>query len=62
MCYNLNKEKTMSIELQSGNQVTDTTTGEVGCLLGSFTRRGEKWWTIHWQGGETTAQPEEGMK
>jgi hypothetical protein len=52
----------MSAELQSGNQVTDTTTGETGRLLGPFTRKGEKWWTIHWEGGETTAQREEGMK
>jgi hypothetical protein len=62
MCYNPNKEKIMNNQLQPGNQVTDTTTGETGRLLGSFTRRGEKWWTIHWEGGETTAQPEEGMK
>ena len=52
----------MSAELQSGNQVTDTTTGETGRLLGPFTRKGEKWWTIHWEGDETTAQREEDMK
>ena len=52
----------MSAELQHNSQVTDTTTGETGRLLGPFTRKGEKWWTIHWEGGETTAQREEDMK
>ena len=51
----------MSKQLHHHHQVTDTTTGETGRLIGPFTRKGEKWWTIQWESGETTAEPEKGI-
>ena len=48
----------MSTQLRPGLEVAHATTGERGRLLGPFTRKGEKWWTIHWEAGETTAQRE----
>ena len=52
----------MSTQLRPNLEVANTATGERGRLLGPFTRKEEKWWTVHWEGGETTAQPEKGMK
>ena len=51
----------MSTQLRPGLEVAHATTGERGRLLGPFTRKGEKWWTIHWESGETTAEPEKGI-
>jgi hypothetical protein len=51
----------MSAELQPNLEVANATTGERGRLLGPFTRKGEKWWTIYWENGETTAEPEQGI-
>ena len=52
----------MSIQLQPNTQVTNAVTNETGRLLGSFVRKGERWWTIHWEAGETTAQRESEIK
>jgi len=48
----------MSTQLRSGTLVQDPSTGFVGMLLGPFTRRHDKWWTIHWEETETTAESE----
>ena len=48
----------MSTQLHPNLEVTNPTTGEGGRLLGPFVRKGEKWWTIYWEGGDTTAQRE----
>jgi hypothetical protein len=45
-------------ELQPGSQVAHPETGEVGHLLGPFTRKGKKWWTIFWKEAGTHAIPE----
>ena len=49
----------MKTRLQPNTTVSNPATGETGRLLGPFVRKGERWWTINWQGGETTAQREE---
>jgi|ETNvirenome_6_85_1030632.scaffolds.fasta_scaffold06834_12 hypothetical protein len=48
----------MTIHLTPNTQVTRIDTEETGHLLGPFVRKGEKWWTIFWDSGETTAQRE----
>ena len=48
----------MTIELTPNTQVSRIDTEENGRLLGPFVRKGEKWWTIYWDSGETTAQRE----
>ena len=48
----------MSTQLQPGTTVEHPETRETGRLLGPFVRMGERWWTIHWEGGETTAERE----
>ena len=45
-------------QLKSGTLVKDSATGFVGMLLGPFTRKGEGWWTIHWEEAETIAMTE----
>jgi len=49
----------MKTRLQPNTTVSNPDTGETGRLLGPFVRKGERWWTIYWEGGETTAQREE---
>jgi len=44
--------------LQPNTEVSNIATEERGRLLGSFSRKGERWWTIYWENGETTAQKE----
>jgi hypothetical protein len=52
----------MTSELKPNDQVSNSETGETGRLLGPFVRKGERWWTIFWEGGETTAQRESEIK
>jgi hypothetical protein len=44
--------------LVPGTIVQRPDTEETGRLLGPFTRRGERWWTIQWGQRETTAERE----
>mgnify|MGYP001416031414 CR=1 FL=1 len=52
----------MSTELKPGTKVSHLTTGETGRLIGPFTRKGEKWWTVYWENGETTSEPEKDIR
>ena len=49
-------------ELQPGTIVAHTETGEEGFLLGSFVRKGERWWTAFWKEAGTLAFPESDIK
>ena len=52
----------MSTNLHPGTTVVHQVSGVTGRLLGPFVRKGEKWWTIFWENGDTTAQCEEEIK
>ena len=52
----------MSTNLYPGKTVTHQSSGDTGRLLGPFTRKGVRYWTIHWESGETTAEREEDIK
>ena len=58
MCYNLNKEKMMSDELERGTWVSNPDSGDKGYVMGPFWRKGEKWWTISWEQAGTEAHRE----
>jgi hypothetical protein len=40
------------------SRVKDSVTGLEGSVLGPFTRKGERYWTVYWQDGTTTAERE----
>jgi len=48
----------MNPKLSHNTKVTDDKTGIEGCLIGPFVRKGEQWWTVYWQDGNTTAERE----
>ena len=52
----------MKTKNQSNAPVTHIKTNQTGRLLGPFVRKGENWWTIFWEDGETTAEREEDIK
>ena len=43
--------------LQSGT-VLKNSDGAVGLVLGRFIRKGEAWWTVHWEDLDTAAHKE----
>ena len=47
--------------LKSGVQLLQPWTNDEGLLLGSFTRQGEKWWTVYWRDAGTLAHPEKDL-
>jgi len=47
----------MNTQLKSSTLVRDSS-GNIGLLLGIFTRQGEKWWTVHWEKSDTAAHKE----
>ena len=49
-------------ELVPGTPVAHFDTGEMGFLLGPFTRKGEKWWTAFWEQAGTIALRESDIK
>jgi len=55
MSTNLYPGQPVIVQDQEG---TDTS----GRLLGTFTRKGERWWTVHWENGDTTAEREDEIK
>mgnify|MGYP003151116735 CR=1 FL=1 len=48
----------MTTNWNPSTTVVNTKTNETGRLLGQFTRKGETWWTIYWETGETTSMCE----
>ena len=48
----------MNPKLSHNTKVTDDKTGVEGRLIGPFVRKGEQWWTVYWQDGNTTAERE----
>jgi hypothetical protein len=42
-------------DLRPGTFVTHPESGDKGQLLGPFVRKGERYWTIHWQEAGTVA-------
>ena len=51
----------MTTEWNPSTTVMNTKTNETGRLLGQFLRKGERWWTVYWESGETTAECEKEM-
>ncbi len=48
----------MSKQLEPNTKVSHVATGEEGRLIGPFVRKGEQWWTVYWQNGDTTSERE----
>lgn len=49
------------MKLSLNTKVVDDKTGVEGRTIGPFTRKGEQWWTVHWQDGTTTSEREKDM-
>ncbi len=49
------------MKLSLNTTVVDDKTGLEGRTIGPFIRKGEQWWTIHWQDGTTTSEREKDM-
>ena len=49
------------MKLSLNTTVQDAKSGLEGRTIGPFTRRGEQWWTVHWQNGVTTSEREKDM-
>ena len=58
----MTKENKMSTTLYPGSTVVHQTSGVTGRLIGPFVRKGEQWWTVHWQHGDTTSERESDIK
>ena len=54
----MTKENNMSKQLEPNTKVSHVATGEEGRLIGPFVRKGEQWWTVYWQNGDTTSERE----
>ena len=48
----------MTTELRTNTMVENVETKQKGRLIGRFIRKGEPWWTVYWNDGETTAEKE----
>jgi len=49
------------VKMELNTKVVDDKTGLEGRTIGSFTRKGEQWWTVYWRDGNTTAEREKDM-